>query len=87
MMRSGSINWLSLLISLISLIFIVAGATWCVSPRSFVNVHRALFPKNPISNTARWESGICSISGRMVGAMFVGFSVFILYQVWIGEFR
>jgi uncharacterized membrane protein len=87
MMRNGSINWLALFISLISLIFIVSGVTWSVSPKSFVKAHRALFPKNPFSNTASWESGVCSISGRLVGAMFACFAVFILYQVWIGEFR
>ena len=30
---------------------------------------------------------VCSISGRVVGAMFVCFAAFILYQLWIGEFR
>ena len=37
-MKHGSIDWLTLLISLNSLIFIVSGATWCVSPKSFVKV-------------------------------------------------
>jgi hypothetical protein len=69
MMRHGSIDWLALFISLISVIFLVSGATWCVSPKSFVKAHRGLFPKNPVS-TARWESGVCSISGRVCGAMF-----------------
>lgn len=88
MMRHDSINWLALYISLISLIFLVSGATWCVSPRSFVKIHRALFPKNPISNTASWESGVCSLSGRVVGAMFACFAVFILYEVWVvGKFH
>jgi hypothetical protein len=53
---------------------------------SFVKAHRALFPKNPVSSTAKWESVVCSISGRMVGAMFVCFAVFLLYKLWFGEF-
>jgi uncharacterized membrane protein len=87
MMRHGSIDWLSLLISLISLIFIISGVTWCVSPTTFVKLHRTLFPRNPLSNTASWESRVTSISGRMVGALFACFAIFILYQVWVGEFR
>lgn len=86
-MGYGSIGWLGLLISLNSLIFIVSGATWCVSPKSFVKVHRTLFPKNPVSTTASWESRVCSISGRVVGAMSACFAIFILYQLWSGEFR
>jgi uncharacterized membrane protein len=86
-MRHGSINWLALYISLISVFFLVSGVIWSVSPKSFVKVHRTLFPKNPVSTTARWESGVSSISGRMVGAMFACFAVFILYQLWSGEFR
>ena len=84
-MKLGSINWVGLLISLTSLIFIVSGVTWCLSPKSFVKVHRAIFPKNPVSITARWESGVCSISGRVCGAMFACFAAFILYQVWFGN--
>jgi hypothetical protein len=80
-------DWLTLLISLNSLIFIVSGATWCVSPKSFVKVHRTLFPKNPVSNPARWEPGVSSISGRVVAAMFACFAIVILYQLWSGEFR
>jgi hypothetical protein len=87
MMRHGSIDWLALLISLNSFIFLVLGVTWCVSPKSFVKVHRTLFPKNPVSTTARWKSGVSSNSGRMVGAMFACFAIFILYQLWSGEFR
>ena len=86
-MRHGSIDWLALYISLVSLMLLVSGATWCVSPTSFVKAHRALFPKNPFSNTASWESRVCSISGRMVGAMFACFAVFLLYKLWFGEFR
>jgi hypothetical protein len=44
MMRHGSIDWFALLISLIMLIFLVSGATWCISPVSFVKAHRTLFP-------------------------------------------
>lgn len=87
MMRHGSIDWFALLISLTMLIFLVSGATWCISPVSFVKAHRILFPKNPVSSTAKWESAVCSISGRVVGAMFVGFAGFILYQLWRGDLR
>jgi hypothetical protein len=86
-MRHGSINWFAVYGSLIMLIFLVSGATWCISPGSFVKAHRALFPKNPVSSTAKWESAVCSISGRVVGAMFVGFAGFMLYQLWSGELR
>jgi len=82
-MRHGSIDWFALLISLIMLIFIFSGATWCVSPKSFVKVHRTIFPRSAISNTAKWESEVCSISGRVRGAVFASFAVFILYQVWL----
>ena len=68
-MKHGPIDWLALLMTLISLIFILSGATWCVSPKSFVKVHRTLFPKTPDSTTASWESRVCSISGRVVGAI------------------
>lgn len=86
-MKHGPIDWLALLMTLISLIFIFSGATWCVSPKSFVKVHRAIFPRSAISNTASWEAEVCSISGRVRGAMFACFAVFILYQVWGGACR
>ncbi len=56
-MRHGSINWFAVYGSLIMLIFLVSGATWCISPGSFVKAHRALFPKNPVSSTEKWEPG------------------------------
>lgn len=87
MMRHGSINWFAVYGSLVMLIFLVAGAIWCVSPVSFVKAHRILFPRNPVTNTTKWESAVCSLSGRLVGAMFVGFAGFMLYQLWSGEFR
>ena len=87
MMRHGSIDWFALFITLIMLIFLVSGAAWCISPVSFVKAHRALFPKNPVFSTAKWESAVCSISGRVVGAMFVCFAGFMLYQLWSGAFR
>lgn len=80
-------NLLALCISLILLIFVVSGATWCISPMSFVKAHRVLFPKNPFSSTTKWESAVCSISGRTVGALFVGFAGYLLYQLWSGELR
>jgi hypothetical protein len=86
-MKHGLIDWLALLMTLVSLIFIFSGATWCVSPKSFVKVHRAIFPRSAISNTASWESQVCSISVRARGAVFACFAVFILYQVWSGAFR
>jgi hypothetical protein len=86
-MKHGPIDWLALLMTLISVIFIFSGATWCVSPKSFVKVHRAIFPRSAISNTTTWESDVCSIAGRVRGAVFAGFAMFILYQVWSGTFR
>ena len=86
-MKHGPIDRLALLIAFISLTFISSGATWCVSPKSFVKAHRALFPRSAISNTATWESDVCSISGRVRGAVFACFAMFVLYQVWRGAFR
>ena len=87
MMRHGSTDWFALLMTVIMLIFLVSGAAWCIWPASFVKAHRALFPKNPLSDTVKWESAVCSISGRVVGAMFVCFADFMLYQLWSGELR
>jgi hypothetical protein len=87
MMRHGAIDWLALYISLILVMFLVSGATWCVSPTSFVKAHRILFAKNPFINTVSWESRVCSRPGRLVGAMFVCFAAFLLYKLWFGEFR
>lgn len=87
MMRHRSIIWFAVYGSLIMLIFLVSGVTWCISPMSFVKAHRILFPRNPVSNTAKWELAVCSISGRLVGAMFVGFAGFMFYQLWSRELR
>jgi hypothetical protein len=87
MMRPGSIDWLKLYISLVSVMSLVSGATWCVSPKSFVKAHRTLTFRDKVFRTKWWGSGVCSVSGRVCGAMTACFAVFILYKLWFGEFR
>ncbi len=86
-MRHVSIDWLVLYISLIAAIMLVSGIIWCVSPMRFVNGYRALIFRNKVTSAKWWESAVCSKSGRVCGALLAYFGVFILYQLWIGEFR
>ena len=53
----------------------------------FVNGYRALIFRDKVTRAKWWESAVCSISGRVVGAMVACFAVFILYQLWMGGFR
>jgi hypothetical protein len=87
MMRHGPIDWLGLYISLIAAIMLVTGIIWCVSPMRFVNGYRVLIFRDKITRAKWWESAVCSNSGRVCGAMLACFAVFILYKLWIGEFR
>ena len=81
MTKLGFIAWLALG-TLAGLLFLIHGVIWCVSPQTYVRVHRALFPKHPITNAARWESSICCIEGRISGAVLACFGVILLYLVW-----
>jgi hypothetical protein len=83
MIKHSPFSWFAVYPSLIMIIFLVSGVCWCVSPRSFVRAHRFFFPENRFLNTERWESQVCSVSGRAVGAMFACFAIFMLYQLWI----
>ena len=86
-MRHGSIDWLTLYISLIAAIMLVSGIAWSVSPMRFLNGYRALIFRDKVTRAKWWESAVCSNSGRVVGAMMACFVVFILYQLCSGEFR
>ena len=87
MTRHGSIDWLALYISLIAAIMLVFGIVWSVSPMRFVNGYRALIFRDKVTRAKWWESAVCSISGRVVGAMIACFAFFILCQLWMGGFR
>ena len=58
-----------------------------VSPMRFVNGYRALIFRDEVTKTKWWESAVCSNSARVCDAMIACFAVFILYTLWIGEFR
>ena len=87
MIRNGSIDWVALYMSLVATIMFVLGITWCISPKNFVKAHRALIFRDKVTRAKWWESAVCSIFGRVVGAMVACFAVFILYQLWMGGFR
>jgi hypothetical protein len=81
MTKLGFIAWLALG-TFFGLTILVIGITLCVSPQKYVRVHRALSPKDPIANTERWASEICSIQGRILGVVFACFGGISLYLVW-----
>jgi hypothetical protein len=66
-----------------AMIMLLLGSTWCISPKTFVKAHRAMIFRDKVTRAKWWESGVCSNSGRVCGAMIACFAVFILYQVWI----
>ena len=86
-MRHWTIHWLALYISVIAAIMLVSGIVWSVSPMRFVNGYRALIFRDKVTRAKWWESAVCSISGRVIGAVVACFAVFILYWLWIGGFR
>ena len=81
MTKLGFIVRLALL-TLVGLTILVVGITLCVSPQKYVKIHRTLSPKDPIANTAWWESEVCSIGGRIFGALFACFGGILLYLTW-----
>ena len=87
MIRHGTIDWLTLYLWLMAAIMLGSGATWCVSPKSFVKAYRALIFRDKITTLKWWESAVYSKSGRVGGAMIACFGGFILYCLLSGEYR
>ena len=86
-MRQRSTDWLALYISLIAAMMLVSGIVWSISPRCFISGYRALIFRDKVTRAKWWESAVCSISGRALGAMMACFAIFVLYELWMGGFR
>jgi hypothetical protein len=73
----------SLIAVLVGLLFFVNGSFMLVSPRAYFKLPSWLAPKGAHINEKRYGSGWGVIELRILGAIFVGVTVWVVYDAFL----